>query len=303
MAIKNRIRFATWLLMMLPSVVAAAQATHSLPAAWTMDADEDYSNYADYVPPKPVPGLIVHGFEANDSIEVVDGKVVLEGTGRCTGEIVFEDLRGLPSTLPLAVILSGVSYFLREHVVGGNYRNFIVASKNMDPTLVEGDRLVAKMSDCVQISRGDVVLTVQEEGDTGQSLSIRRIAAIPGDRFSMKKGVVFINRKPVHLQPLPDIERDNGGNTFVAKRFREQFPGEASGHEILEIEESDFDDFAEVKLGEDQYFLLGDNRDNSTDSRMGKAMFGPGIVNRSQIKGRVLFRYWRPGLGLQEGKL
>jgi hypothetical protein len=100
MAIKNRIRFATWLLMMLPSVVAAAQATHSLPAAWKMDADEDYSNNADYVPPKPVPGLIVHGFEANDSIEVVDGKVVLEGTGRCTGEIVFEDLRGLPSTLP-----------------------------------------------------------------------------------------------------------------------------------------------------------------------------------------------------------
>jgi signal peptidase I len=303
MAIKNRIYSAIWLLMMMPSVVAAAQPTHSLPATWSMDADEDHFNPADYVAPKPVPGLMVHGYFADDSIKVVDGKVVLEGTERCAGEIVFEDLRGLPSTLPLAVILSGVSYFLRGHVLDGNYRNFFVASKNMDPTLVEGDRLVAKMSGCSQIFRGDVVLTVEEAGGAGQSLSIRRIAAIPGDRFSMKKGVVFINRKPVSLQPLPDVERDDYGTTRRIKRFREQFPGEASGHEILDIfEESPFDDFAEVKLGEDQYFLLGDNRDNSTDSRMGKDMFGPGIVHRSQIKGRVLFRYWRTGLGLQEGK-
>ncbi len=100
MAIKNRIHFAIWLWMMLPSVLAAAQATYSLPGAWTMDADEDYYNYADYVGPKPVPGLMVHGYFADDSIKVVDGKVVLEGTGRCTGEIAFDDLRGLPSNLP-----------------------------------------------------------------------------------------------------------------------------------------------------------------------------------------------------------
>lgn len=112
MAIKNRIRFAIWLFMMLPSGVVAAQATHSLPAAWTMDADEDYSNNADYVPPKPVPGLIVHGFQANDSVEVVDGKAIIHGSGRCSGKITFEDRRGLPSNVPARTL--GEYWFFRS---------------------------------------------------------------------------------------------------------------------------------------------------------------------------------------------
>lgn len=208
------------------------------------------------------------------------------------------------SILGLVVIFSVVSNHLWKHVIDRNYRNLVVVAESMGPTLFEGDRLVAKMSDYFEISRGDVVVTVDEVGDTSQTFSIRRVAAIPGDTFSMKKGVVFINNKPVTLQPLPDIERDHRGNKFVAKRFREQLPGEASGHEILEIEESDYDNFADVKLGENQYFLLGDNRDNSTDSRFDRErMGGPGIINRSQIKGRALFRYWRTGVGLQEGKL
>lgn len=208
------------------------------------------------------------------------------------------------SILGLVVIFSVVSNYLLQHVIDHNYRNLIVVAKSMDPTLLEGDRLVAKMSDYSQISRGDVVVTVDEVGDTSQSFSIRRVAAIPGDTFSMKKGVVLINNNPVRLQPLPDLERDNSGDKFVAKRFHEQFPSEASGHEILDIEaDGPLDDFAEVKLGKDQYFLLGDNRDNSTDSRIGKDMSGPGIVNQSQIKGRALFRYWRTGVGFKEGKL
>ncbi|MCZ8195610.1 MAG: signal peptidase I [Hyphomonadaceae bacterium] len=205
--------------------------------------------------------------------------------------------------LGIWVLTSGINFDFTERVKRELYRTFSIPSEGMDPTLRLGDRLVAKLGDSEPISRGDVLIFVLSGEDLNKSANISRVAAIPGDTFSMKDGVVSINRKPVILERLSDVDRDAFGQKRPIKRFREQFLGEASSHEILEIEESPYDDFAEVKLGEDQYFLLGDNRDNSTDSRMGKDMSGPGIVNRSQIKGRALFRYWRPGLGLQEGKL
>ena len=59
----------------------------------------------------------------------------------------------------------------------------------------------------------------------------------------------------------------------------------------------------ELTLGDDEYFLLGDNRDNSLDSRFDPVMGGPGIVKRDRITGRVLFRYWRKGVGLAKGRL
>ena len=71
-------------------------------------------------------------------------------------------------------------------------------------------------------------------------------------------------------------------------RLRETLPGSRTGHDILDLGPTAFDDFGPVKLGTDEYFLLGDNRDMSADSRVGPVPVGLGIVRGAQIMRRVI---------------
>lgn len=179
------------------------------------------------------------------------------------------------------------------------YRPFHVPSEAMSPTLGINDRLLADMRIVDALKRGDVVIV-----DTGKAHYVERIAALPGDRIAMRDGAVVLNGQPVAQTLTGRIKVRDADNMEVERRtLSERFPGEEHAHQIIDLGPSDGDDRAEIRLGAGQYFLLGDNRDRSADSRFETAMFGLGVVDRPRITGRVLFVYWRPGKGLGEIRL
>jgi signal peptidase I len=195
----------------------------------------------------------------------------------------------------LTALLSTFSVTVSDHAKS-KYHNFHAIASDMAPTLEIGDRFIARMRAFEPISRGDVVVVRHADIDF-----VKRVVAVPGDTISIRDGVVVLNNSPVKLVLLSEEKRIEFAGPKTAKRFREQFPGRTTAHEIFDLGTTQQDNAPEVQLANGQYFVLGDNRDNSTDSRFGKADGGLGIVDRMDIKGRVLFRYWRSGIGIGEG--
>ncbi len=177
-------------------------------------------------------------------------------------------------------------------------RNFDIPSMAMAPTLEPGDRFIAKMRNFDPITRGDVVLV-----RVGEAEWVKRVVALPGDTISIRDGIIVLNDVPVAQQFLGKVHLEQEDPEATVTRLSEQLPGEIKSHEIYDMGATDRDNIPPIKLGRDQYFLLGDNRDNSMDSRSDPTAGGLGLVQRSQIEGRVLFRYWRTGLGLAKGEV
>lgn len=130
-------------------------------------------------------------------------------------------------------------------------RNFfgsvsVVTGSSMAPTLEEGSRVyTAPISGSV--NRGDVVVM-----DDGKGAAIKRVVGLPGETVYLWRGYVFIDRK-ILLEP------------YVPKKV----------YTLPRVRAAVFE------LGPKQYFVLGDNRSNSADSRI----YGP--VERKQIKKRI----------------
>jgi signal peptidase I len=122
-------------------------------------------------------------------------------------------------------------------------------------------------------ARGDIVVFRIPKDDSVDF--IKRVIGLPGDRIQMRQGVLYINDTAVKREQMADFV---GGDSCAAdaaarvKRWRETLPNGVS-YEVLDCVENGFLDntgIFEVPAG--QFFVLGDNRDNSTDSRM--ATFG-----------------------------
>lgn len=185
--------------------------------------------------------------------------------------------------LGLAAALAGLWLLVPDF--RSYYGSFHAVSESMTPTLRPGDRFIADMRGRAQLRRGDLAI-VRSRGED----YVTRVAALPGDTIAMVDGVVLLGDKPVAQQAT-----GKAGNASI---LREQFPGEPVAHAINDLGPTLQDNMPAVTLGPDEVFILGDNRDNALDSRFGEAMGGPGLVSRDRIKGRVLFRYWRSGEGL-----
>jgi signal peptidase I len=175
------------------------------------------------------------------------------------------------------------------------YRTFYVPAEAMAPTLLKDDRLVAAMGDPGQLSRGDIVLFRM-----GESTYIKRVAALPGDRIAMEEGVVVLNGQPV-VQRLLRVDRFTADvHGTEARRLAEQFPGEASPHEIYDRGYTPGDDMAEQQVATGHVFVLGDNRDLSADSRFSRDEWGVDQLPVRDIVGRALFYLWGPSERMAE---
>jgi signal peptidase I len=184
---------------------------------------------------------------------------------------------------------------------------FYVPSGSMEPTLLIGDALLASKypygygtaSLPMQINlretsrvfeetpkRGDVVV-FRWPGDTAQAW-VKRVVGLPGDRIQMRQGQLFINDHPATLKPdgVGEAEDDNGGSEH-AYRYIETLPDGVS-HAILKMHDNGrLDNTAEVTVPPGKLFVLGDNRDNSADSRVPLRDGGVGLLPIDNLVGRA----------------
>jgi signal peptidase I len=134
--------------------------------------------------------------------------------------------------------------------------------------------------------RGDVVV-FRWPGDRSQ-VWVKRVVGLPGDRIQMRQGQLFINDHPASLKPdsVGQVEDDNAASE-PARRYVETLPGGVS-HTIFKMaDHGRLDDTPEVTLPKDRLFVMGDNRDNSADSRVPVSEGGVGLLPTDNLVGRV----------------
>jgi signal peptidase I len=115
---------------------------------------------------------------------------------------------------------------------------------------------------------------------------VKRVVGLPGDRIQMKEGQLYINDAPVKREPIADYVGAACGSetTGKIKRWRETLPDGAS-YETLDCVDKGFYDNTNVyTVPAGHYFMLGDNRDNSTDSRVLSAV---GYIPFANLVGRA----------------
>jgi len=172
-------------------------------------------------------------------------------------------------------------------VTGRPYKSYYLPAEGMSPTLVKGDEIIASLGRSSSPRRGDVLVFAVGELDY-----IKRVAALPGDRIAMVGGQVVLNGQPVPQKLLGTEMLDLGRQQVRARRLRERYPGEAGSHEIYDIGYTPMDDMAELQVPPGHIFVLGDNRDQSADSRVPRAEMGVALLPVSDILGRALFHRW-----------
>ncbi|MCA9295807.1 MAG: signal peptidase I [Phycisphaerales bacterium] len=190
---------------------------------------------------------------------------------------------------PLLVIILVISTF-RSAVADWND----VPSQSMEPTILTGDRIIVNrlaydlkvpftrysIAEWGAPERGDIIIFEAPHNDVRM---VKRVVGLPGDRITLISNRLYVNGSPVGLElappslvdteeladPLPHLyaEETIGSDTHLVM-FQ---PSRASRHTM-----------AAIDVPEGQFFVMGDNRDNSGDSRV----FG--LVPRDRIMGKVV---------------
>ena len=148
-------------------------------------------------------------------------------------------------------------------------------------------------------ARGDVVIF--KRPGAAESDWVKRVIGLPGDRVALRGGTVILNGKAIRRSPrapLPlraDANIDcpiDAGNACRYRTYVETLP---NGRSFVTFDQADGlpgDDFGAVTVPAGHLFLLGDNRDDSADSRYSLGQGGIGMVPVERLVGRAALAFW-----------
>ncbi len=209
-------------------------------------------------------------------------------------ETPFEAVASICSILVIGLF---ILYFVAQ--------NFVIPSGSMEKTLLVGDHLVvdritlappAKWMPLVHYReprRGDIVVFIKPvpdldaEGNPQYLILVKRLIGVPGDHIHLHNGVVILNGV---AQPLPP-DADNSPGNPSEREYLDEFPSippamNPSATEAWAVDFPNHFENGDLVVPPGKYFMMGDHRHNSLDSRYW------GFVPRQNIMGRPLFNYW-----------
>ncbi|HFU4055906.1 TPA: signal peptidase I [Streptococcus suis] len=159
-----------------------------------------------------------------------------------------------------------------------------VDGHSMDPTLQHQEKLV--MFKTTSIDRFDIVVASETDSDGTEKLIVKRVVGMPGDTIRYENDVLYINDQEVDEPYLDEylaaFQTDKLQEEYA---YNKQFQAVAQSAEAFTQDANGYVDFT-VTIPEGQYYLLGDDRLVSLDSR------SVGTFSREKIKGEVVFRIW-----------
>jgi signal peptidase I len=195
------------------------------------------------------------------------------------------------------------------------FQPFTIPSASMEPNLYEGDYIiVSKFSYGYskhsipfspplfsgriferQAKRGDIV--VFKLPSDNRTDYVKRVIGLPGDRIQMKEGLLYVNDKLVPREPLSPVKDElPGGQVRDVARFQERL---ATGKTFVTQDfgpDNPYDNTDVYVVPEGNYFMMGDNRDDSSDSRVPPALGGVGYVPAENLEGKaqIVLLSWKP---------
>lgn len=150
---------------------------------------------------------------------------------------------------------------------------FSQPSESMMPTIQPVSTFLVYKRAAESVRRGDIIAFRKDD-----QVWVMRVVALPGDRIAMAGGLVSLNgQRAIYGTPRPFSGLDSFGNAIEATQMHERLEGEAAPHDVLDLGKRFQDDTKEVVVAKDHVFVLGDNRDNASDSRFpAGGVFGGG---------------------------
>ena len=202
----------------------------------------------------------------------------------------------------LVAVVTALTFALVIRTVGAE--PFNVPSASMIPTLLVGDTLIAgkytyglskysapfglmpdfegRIFDQPPQRGDDIVFKLPRDTSINY---VKRLIGLPGDKIQMREGRLYINGELVPRTLTETAEFDLRGRNV--SRYTETLPGGAT-HEIYEqSDDALYDSTREFTVPEGSYFMMGDNRDDSLDSRVSVEGGGVGFVGSDYLLGRV----------------
>jgi signal peptidase I len=199
-------------------------------------------------------------------------------------------------------------------------QNFVIPSGSMENTLLVGDHLVVDRITLAppaawmplvhyrEPKRGDIIVFLKPvadadpiDGSPTYPFLVKRLVGIPGDHIHLRDGVVILNgvaQAQPHAQPTTPENRTEFLDEFPSVS---PYPQPGATPESWAVDFPNHIENGDLVIPPGHYFMMGDNRHNSLDSRYW------GFVPRENIVGRPLFNYWsfktpedqyeKPGIG------
>ena len=185
------------------------------------------------------------------------------------------------------------------------FQPFTIPSASMEPTLFQGDYIIVSkfayglsrhsLPFSPDLFKGRILGQQPQRGDVivfklprdGHTDYIKRLIGLPGDKIQVRGGVVYINGKGVARDEMtPTTEKTPFGFGRPVERYKETLPNGRSYVTYSYGSDGEVDNTGVYAVPDGHYFMMGDNRDNSQDSRFPEET-GVGYVPFENLEGRA----------------